>query len=36
MISLDGDDGFVYIVGRDGKDRQRLTQGFGAAWDPVG
>jgi Tol biopolymer transport system component len=35
MLSLDGDDGYVYVVRPDGAGRHRLTKGFGAAWSPA-
>jgi dipeptidyl aminopeptidase/acylaminoacyl peptidase len=36
MLSVDGDDGYLYLVRPDGTGRHRLTKGFGAAWSPVG
>jgi Tol biopolymer transport system component len=35
MLSVDGDDGYLYLVKPDGTGRHRLTKGFGAAWNPA-
>ena len=34
MLSVEGDDGYLYLVRPDGTGRHRLTKGFSAAWRP--
>jgi WD40-like Beta Propeller Repeat len=34
-ITVDGDDGWIYLVRPNGNGRHPLTKGFGAAWAPV-